>query len=336
MKNSLLKLIIASLITFSFEAIAQPSLTNASNSPVVGDKFNWRNSSYVSPGSAGASQIWNLSAMSTASAVTNYTAVTAASTPSGSAYPSANVSVTDGTSYLYYATSAASWLNYGTVAGGVVFSYSNPETYLNYTFNYTNTFTDAWACTFTSGITFSRTGTSTVTADGWGTVTTPAGTFNNVMRIHLLQVYKDSSSSFPTINYVNDEYLWYRPGTHYPIVSVFSFTTGASSVSTGGGYLINVVTGLNENSSLVRSINVFPNPASQNLNVNCNLETNNSCKLIIYDGTGQMVKHISELETVVGENKFKLNISDLASGIYYLQISLEGVLVKNERFVITN
>lgn len=335
MKKLLQKLVITSLVAFAFEAAAQPSLTHASNSPVVGDNFNLKTTNYVPPGSAGANQTWNLSAMSSTPATTNYTAVTVASTPSGSAFPSANVSVTDGSVYAYYGTSVSAWLNQGTVGSGVVFSYSNPETYLNYPFNYTNTFTDPWACTFTSGITFYRTGTSTVTADGWGTVTTPAGTFNNVMRVHLVQVYKDSSFSFPIINYVNDQYIWYRPGTHYPIASVFSFTTG-TSVSTSGSYLTNVVTGLEENGSFVSSINVFPNPASQNLNVSCNLETNKPCELFIYNGTGQMVKHISELETVVGENKFKLEVSELSSGIYYLQMNIEGILVKNERFVITN
>ena len=336
MKKHLQKLCIISFTALAFVTAAQPSLTNASNSPVVGDNFNWRNSTYVSPGSAGASQTWNLSSMSTASSITTYSTVAAASTPSGSSFPSANVSSTDGTSYLYFATSAASWLNYGSIAGGIVFSYSNPETFLNYTFNYTNTFSDAWACTFTNGITFKRFGTSTVTADGWGTVTTPAGTFNNVMRIHLLQVYKDSATSFPLIiNYTNDEYIWYRPGTHFAVASVSSFTTG-SSVTTSGGYLNNVLTGINENNPIVKSFGVFPNPASQNVNVNYNLETSKACELFIYNGTGQLVKHISEPETVAGENKFRLNISDLSSGIYYSQWNVEGILVKNERFVITN
>ena len=335
MKTLLQKLFIISCTTLSLETIAQPSLTHASNSPVVGDKFDLRNSNYVSPGSAGASQTWNLSAMSTTAAITNYTAVTVASTPSASSYPSANVSVIDPSSYIYYNTSTSAWLNYGVISGGVVFSYSNPETYLNYPFNYTNSFVDAWACTFTSGLTFYRTGTSTVTADGWGTVTTPAGTFNNVMRVHLKQVYKDSSFSFPIINYVNDEYLWYRPGTHYPVAAVYSFTTG-TSVSTSGAYLNNVLTGISENTSLVNSITVFPNPVSQYLNLSCNLEAGKTTELFIYNGTGQMVKHFSALETSVGENKFKLEVSGLASGIYYLQIHLDGVLAKKERFVITN
>lgn len=337
MKKLLQNLFIISCATLSLDAIAQPTLTHASNSPVVGDKFDLKNTNYVSPGSAGASQTWNLSAMSTTAAVTNYTAVTVASTPSASSYPSANVSVMDGAgTYIYYNTSASAWLNYGPIAGGIVFSYSNPETYLNYPFNYTNSFVDAWACTYTNSLVFYRAGNSTITADGWGTVTTPAGTFNNVMRVRHLQVYKDSCLSAPLIiNYVNDEYLWYRPGTHYPIAAVYSFTTG-SSVFTGGSYLTNVLTGINENASLINSINIFPNPASQYLNIDCNLRSAQTSELFIYNGTGQIVKHFSELETVVGENKFELNVTDLASGIYYLQIHLDGVLAKKERFVITN
>lgn len=325
-----------SLIIISTSVVAQPTLTGALNNPIVGDVFVVRNTNSVAPGSAGASQTWNLSSMAMSS-TTTWSVLNSASTPSGSSFPSANVSVYDGTNYGYYQTSASQWLNYGAVGGGVVFSYTNAEVTLNYPCNYGNSVVDAWGCNFTTGsFNFARYGTSTITADGYGTVTTPAGTYANVMRIHLVQVYKDSAIGFPImINYTNDQYGWVKPGTHYFLATTFTLTS-SSGVSSGGSYLNSIVSSVEENENLLSSFNLFPNPASENLSVTCNLEANKPCELFIYNGTGQMVKHITESETVVGENKFKLEISDLSSGIYYLQMNVEGVLVKNQRFVITN
>src|ERR1700747_1948862 len=72
--------------------LAQPTLTSAGMNPVLGDIYTPKTTSYVAPGTAGANQTWNLSAM-TGTTTTTYTAVTVASTPYASTFPSASISL---------------------------------------------------------------------------------------------------------------------------------------------------------------------------------------------------------------------------------------------------
>lgn len=337
MKISLQNIIILSAVVFSSKSIAQPVLTAANSNPVVGDMFVSKTTNYVAPGSAGVAQTWNLSAM-IASGTTNYTVVSSASTPAAASFTNSNVCLSGGGTYLYYKTSAALQQNYGTIpTPTLIMSYSNPENLLSFPFNYANTFTDTWATTFTNGITFYRTGTSTVTADGYGTLTTPAGTFGNAMRVHLYQVYKDSANpGFPFItNYVNDEYVWYLPNNHYPAASVYSLSVNAGSPTTGGFYLNNVVTGFNELEAHVNKINVYPNPASQNINLNTgNLEYEN-ITLEIYNVTGQKIRSFNQTSIHKENGIITLNIKDLVPDIYLLHINLNGTLTKQIRFIVT-
>lgn len=204
---------------------------------------------------------------------------------------------------------------------------------LTYPFNYSNSLTDSWACTFVNAtITYMRAGTSTVTADGYGTCITPAGTYSNVMRLHVRQVYKDSAIGLGFVfNYNNDEYLWYRQGTHYPMAIVYSFTITSFStpqVTTCGGYLNNVVSGVEEMNLLSGNFNVFPNPAADELHV-VGVESEKG-EYVICNSMGQTVKSFSGTESLK-----TVDISGLAQGIYFIQLRYEGVLVRNEKFVVT-
>ncbi|MEO6303619.1 MAG: hypothetical protein ABIP51_10630, partial [Bacteroidia bacterium] len=195
MKKNLQNLFLASaLIGGSLTALAQPTLTGANINPVIGEMFAIKNSnSSVAPGSAGASQTWNMTGLLVASSGTT-TFMSVASTPSGSAFPAANIAGFDGANYAYSNNTSASSLNQGAVGNNVVFSYGNPETILTFPTNFNNSGSDAWQCIFTtSSITFTRSGTTTVTADGYGTITTPANTYNNAMRMHFVQSYTDAA-----------------------------------------------------------------------------------------------------------------------------------------------
>lgn len=327
-------LILSSVIGLITASVAQPTLTGALNNPIVGDVFVIQNTNSVSPGSAGASQTWNLSSM-VMSSTSSYTILNSASTPSGSSFPSANVAAFDGTNYAYYETSASQWLNRGVVASGIVFSYTNAEVMANYPFTYGSSVVDAWGCNWTTGsINFARYGTSTITADGYGTVTTPAGTYANVLRVHVIQSYKDSAIGFPImINYLNDEYLWYKPGTHYALASTFTLTS-SSSTSTGGFYLNSIVSTIGENMNLANSLKVFPNPAVNDMNIKLESDIAVEGELALYSVTGQKV--ISRgVKIVSGSNEFNLDVTDLSSGCYYFQLKNGEAVLKNEKVLIS-
>ena len=340
MKKSLQLFLGASLFA-SGNLLAQPTLTAAGCNLVVGDQIIQSTSSYVAPGSAGASQTWNLGAMTTAATGT-INAVTPGSTTNGSSYPSANVAINTASGTAYYKTSAASLQNYGAVAGGVVIVYSNPEDFFHWPCSYTNSFTDSWAATFVSGgSTFYRTGNSTVTSDGYGTVTTPSGTYPNVMRFHMVETYQDSANIFGTPfinNYVNDEYLWLDNSHHIPIATVYTFTTvigGGSPTVTQGGSYFGAPVGIEKSSELSGSLKLYPNPVTDNLYINMELSRNQKAEIKLINPLGQEIGVQVITSALQGPNEITADLGKYANGIYFVQVYLNGTLSATRRFIIS-
>ena len=299
MKKHLLSILsVASL--FSATAIAQPTLTATGINPVAGDFLTLKNGGGVSPGSAGANQNWTVTPSSGGTAAT-YTVTSASSTPYAAAFSQANASANYGGMYLYYNTSSSALKNQGQYVSGITMSYSNPEEQLHFPFNMGNTYSDTWATTFTNGLTFTRTGTTTVTYDGYGSITLPSGTFGNAVRVHFVQVYSDVYSG-GSINYNNDEYMWYINGNHYPVAATFTLTNSAGSPSIGSVIMTNVIAaGVSEYESAFSAVSAFPNPAVNEINFDFSSVPMSSVEII--DITGKTVYSTSlshdNMETVL-------------------------------------
>ena len=337
MKKSLHLLLVGNLFS-AVSAFAQPVLTAAGINPTVGISNTSNAANYVSPGGSGVSQTWNLSAMtSTGSSVTTF--IAPSSTTYASSFPSANVAINLGSgSYSYYKTSSTAWQNEGVASGSgpVIMSYSNPEDFLRYPFTFNSGYTDTWATTFVSGTTtFYRTGSTVVTADSYGTLITPSGTFSNVLRVHFYEDYQDSAniSGNPfIIPYQNDEYMWYLNGNHNPIATVWSLTANAST-SQGGSYMINV-SGINEPSSLV-SFNIFPNPASENLTIDISLKEKQKVDIKLFDEAGSEAGCPVSAEAMQGKSTYAIAVQDLPAGIYFAEVILNGTSSSTRRFIVS-
>lgn len=87
------------------------------------------------------------------------------------------------------------------------------------------------------------------------------------------------------------------------------------------------VTGIAENNSEILSIDLFPNPASDNIIINYG-KTLKSSTLEIYDVTGQLVKK----EEIDQASTHSINISEFPNGLYILKIS-DGKNLGVKRFI---
>ncbi|MEO6883959.1 MAG: T9SS type A sorting domain-containing protein [Bacteroidia bacterium] len=337
MKKTLQNLIFTASLFAAFISAAQPTLTEANIAPVIGDQYTENITGYVSPGTSGANQTWNLSSMTSSSSSTT-NAVSVSSTTYGSSFPSATIAFSASGNVSYEKISATAEQNYGIVQGGTtVIAYSNPEDILRFPFAYTNTYTDPWATTYvSSGYTYYRAGTTAVTADGYGTLKLPSGTYSNVMRVHFVQNYQDSTniSGNPIIiTYQNDEYMWYLANNHSPIATVNTFTANGSP-SQSGTYLNNITTGIAENSMLT-GFNLYPNPASTELNVNVSLAANKKVEINLLNVLGESVGTTIIADGLQGNNTYQVNTSNLSAGIYFAQIMLDGKLISAKRFIVS-
>jgi hypothetical protein len=318
--------------------IAQPVLTATGIAPVVGDSYSTTGSSYVSPGGSGANQTWNL-AFTNGGASTS-TGVTPGSSPYAASFPQATVAFNGGGVWTFNKSTTTAWQNCGVVNGsGTVLSYSDFEDFLHFPFTYTNTYTDPWAVTYIqASYTYYRWGTTTVTADAYGTLTTPDGTFSNVTRVHFYQVYKDSTNIASTpfvVNYVNDQYMWYLNGNHSVIASVYTLTPDMSSPFTGGYYMNNVVSGVNDFSALT-SLSVAPNPANEQANFTVSLSEGKEVSVALFNAIGEEVGVAVTTTGMIGENRITMPVADLPAGIYFAAVSLDGIQTSTQKFVVTH
>ncbi len=83
---------------------------------------------------------------------------------------------------------------------------------------------------------------------------------------------------------------------------------------------------------VTNSLNVFPNPVRNELNVRFTLNKAEKLTIEIYNALGQKVHTVANT-SFNGENTLTVNTSDLAAGIYHLNlVSQNGVTT--QRFVV--
>ena len=128
--------------------------------------------------------------------------------------------------------------------------------------------------------------------------------------------------------------MWYLDGNHLPIATVENFTTSGST-SQEGSYASTVIAGIKNTSDFISSCNVFPNPASGNVNVNFILTENKKVGLKLFNALGAQINTSIQAEGLQGANNYKLDIGNLPEGIYFAQINLDGVLSSTQRFIIS-
>jgi len=92
----------------------------------------------------------------------------------------------------------------------------------------------------------------------------------------------------------------------------------------------NLTTGLNDNKNFENSnvIKIYPNPASNKINIESTTTNNKNREYFIYDIFGRLI----ETEILSGENIIQIDIMHLNSGLYIIKSNSEGNL-KTGKFV---
>jgi hypothetical protein len=312
------------------KALAQPVLTGSNINFSVGQSFllHTYNLASFSPGASGANVTWNFANIGNTANAT-MTMVTPSSTPFGAQFTAANVaySVTGVTGNQYFLADNNELSQCGATNGTSAIVYQNREQILSYPCNFNSTGTDNFSSVFQSaGYTYHRSGTSSFTADGYGTLIMPYGTVNNVMRVRFIEDYQDSTniSGFPfIIPYHNDEYMWFKPGVHSFILVFYTLTANGSPVQ-AGFYLDQVSVGVSDPSSALTGYMIYPNPSSDKLFINYDVKENTKVEVRLLNLMGQVVKTIADESRQPGTYTEETEVSNLAKGNYIVQITEGG------------
>ncbi|HWY13283.1 MAG TPA: T9SS type A sorting domain-containing protein, partial [Bacteroidia bacterium] len=197
-------------------------------------------------------------------------------------------------------------------------------------FGYSSTDTYAGTVDYLS-ITGPGSGTVNVTAPGSGTVTLPGSiVFNNCLQVKIENLSYANIGTFPltfTINGVTTEYHYYTGTQKFPIVMV---AYDSQTVNSGSGPTVqnsasitinnNVLTGINNINLEALNYNVYPNPTTNNVNINLTNEKTEAVSVVVINNLGQIVRSI-DLGSAP-EIKYLMNTSDLTSGIYHVKTTV--------------
>lgn len=321
-------LTLLSSTAFALNALAQPTLTHATNAPVIGTAYTLHyTSTYLPPGSAGAAQSWDLSGLDTDS-VDVLQLVAPSTTTNGAQFPGATIAELSDPVVTYYQVTPAGIHFAGSDDGTSLIVNAPVPRYLPFPCTMGTTWSTPYAAEFAyDDQPVHRSGTVSGTADGYGTLTMPWGTVPNVLRIHLVHVLQDSLSLF-TMDYTYDSYLYYVPGQPHPIAELVTATIdmgfGTPDTVQFARWTEATSTGIDRPGGADHQISAYPNPTHDvvNIVVTEDMGTTSSATLLSRDGR---IVHQERLVAFAG-NTAQLDLRHLAPGLYTLVIvDLNGV-----------
>jgi len=275
------------LCTISILVVAQPQLKSSNYQ--IGDAFDLYQISGITItnlASKGANATWSTAA-GTPTLLGTASFINPSTTTYGSTYPDANFgmkfSIASGTMYNFMKNSANGMeeivTNLGAPTPYVLTTY---RLFLPFTMNYTDSVSKS----------FQKSGQSASSVmlkyDAFGTLTTADSSYTNCARMYRVDLQGNgfvswyvSSSRYPVLIWDGSQFLYFKKK---------SVTTGISETA--------------KNSSF----EMFPNPATNELNIACN-ET--FSKVDIYSISGKL-----ELST----SQNKMDVSELSQGIYLVKV----------------
>ena len=336
-------ILILLIAVFAVASIAaQPVLTNSSNF-TVGDSY--RMDSYVenstaSPGQAGANITWDFETITGGTFVEGSTAICVdpAGTPfaDSAAAIAANICICpvenpDDGAYQYYHSGYNSrellgigWFEMGNTSFG---TYQGPLKSLMFPFGYGDSYSGNYEYTsyhLDFGYYFMRDSAEVETvADAWGTIKTPIGEFNNVLRLktttHVYSWYRYGAGT-PWMfmgDFTDVQYSWYLPGMKVPLLVLLEIDYYKDSFY-NIEYLAeySFVTDVKDVESKTNM--VFPNPAHNYICV----DTGEAEVLYIV----LFNQHGKKVLTQAGPT-YRVDISSMSPGIYAVLVQTsKGVL----------
>lgn len=332
-----MKTLLTSILLFIYcNLYSQFTITNAYN-PAPGDNSPSIDcdTNGVAQGNSGANQTWNFSNLvRTDSSSIHWLA--ASSTPYFSQFSTSNIASTaDDSNYQYFISSSSNITVSGYAGTAGIIPYSDPQQFLVYPFSYNNTFNDNFEAAYTiSGISIHRTGTTTVTADAWGTISLPFGTFSNSLRLKYIVITKDSAlGGIPLVTTTTlTSYSWFVPGKKFPVFEIIYSTANVGGFISSSKHVSynpnNPTIGITNLSSIVADKyelgQNYPNPFNPTTNIQFAIPKSGFVSLKIYNMLGKEVVDLINENLNSGIYKYDFDASNLSNGIYFYTLRVNG------------
>lgn len=320
MKQSIL---LAAIVIAPFALKAQPTIYKAMDFS-AGASIKFQNCQGIAAGPAGASQNWNFSGLKTISNDT--TRMTFITAPTNNSYGANIIIKTSDSSYMYYNKTATSTYLAAIVdstveAKGMALNYSKNtmlqvQRPLTYNLALTDNFSDEFEV---MGSKVKGGGTFTLKADGYGTLTLPSGTFNNVLRVRTEQVQTDTLPApiSQTFTSKTISYIWYDNAHIAPIFRIDSTIIDGSADATASYFLKETyATGVAD--TKMNNLQINGSLSNGTLLLKGDLEQNKKYAVELYNLSGQQL--FQSYFTATG-NMQKVDVNmDMPAGMYIVKL----------------
>lgn len=301
--------------------IAQPTLTAATNNPVIGDAFtiHYCDTNGISRGASGASVTWNFGSLSQTSTSTE--TYIACAHPYIDSFPGSTIANTDGAgNYTYFIADVNKFSVTGVynVATGYQY-YTNPATMISYPATYGASHIDTGLIAIPFG---SLAVIDSSTNDGYGTLVLPSGTYTNVLRMHAIFHISDNVTWADYQRF--EEYRWHVQGFHDPLLAIGYDTTGGHAHISSVEYYTQHTAGISEINGNAMNMEVSPNPATDVVNIKFNLTESAPVTITLCDVVGKVVRNICNTRLSEGAKNLECPVADLSAGVYFIHLANEN------------
>lgn len=349
MKNNFITALL--LASSSIGLLAQPTLTTNS-SPNI--DFTYSTSQVdlgnTSEGPAGANVTWDFSSLLDTGLVSTFDFVDPATLSDASSFPTATIAYSgllEGVEFsAYLRNSATSFELLGSAIsspfGNFVIPYTDPMKLFSFPTTFNSVYSDTYRSDFTADLGFASTtttttGTTSYEVDGYGTLITSSGTYNNVLRMKKYDVSFDTSftsiageEQLPTYSEnraLSYEWIVVANGESIPVFVITTDTTITEfeetySRSASHSYS-DEFTGLE--SKQAADFMLFPNPTEGKFVATVSKQIR---EIQICDITGKTVKTFAPDADLLNDVQ-EFDITNLPAGIYWVrQIGNNTTLTK--------
>lgn len=314
--------------------MAQPTLTFPYDPGLLENTPTFHICPSVDEGPAGENQFWDYSMVMADQSQSGSFAIPS-ETPFGNNYPDADlvgvIPDPQGETFIYYDFASDGIYTLGLEISGVGSQpYSDPRKDLITPLTYLDTYSDIAIFTNNSGpILVENESDFSVDVDAYGTIVTPGGTYENVLRLHSVEFTVstiDVGIGEPIENESQIEaYIWVIDGYPIPVFQTFEQSIMGIVVNEGSRYVTGTPLSTKEYNTL-SGVNLYPVPAVDFVNLDMGDNQIGEATIRIFDIRGAVIKEFTQGMAQVT----RFDVSDLPSGFYSINIQTEeGMATKH-------
>ncbi|NTW34264.1 MAG: T9SS type A sorting domain-containing protein [Bacteroidetes bacterium] len=347
-----IKLLFVSIsVCIALSATAQITINRSDIGTLIGVDIIQANDTInldlLSPGNAGVNQTWDLTGIGN-----NYpdtmSFFSPSESPCASDFPTANVAGKQGDMFFYMHDDNTKFELIGSC--GVIMGqdtsiipFTPPQIQLTFPSTYNTVFTGQtkeiikfpYPTPPPDSLKIHATISYSSIMDGWGTITTPTGTYN-ALRQKLTTYETDSIFVYTTasgwqlngapIKDTTIEYGWLSQDNPF----IATIKVDAQGNVKNANYLLSSNVGVNEIQNISNTINIFPNPSNGKFNLEVLGNKGQITNLEIYNVLGELI-YSSPIQKQQTSNE--IDISNSPKGIYFVKI-YNGEKVYSKKIVI--